>query len=224
MRILNQISRIAALLSAALLVALLAPATRLAYACSCAAPDPPQLALEKAAAVFEGEVKSVDVPAGTMISGNDPVTVLFDVRQVWKGPVAATLAAQTARSDASCGYSFLAGQAYLVYASGSELNLQVSLCSRTRPVGDAAEDLAVLGSGQVVQAAPAQVAQPQGASQPAAYAGGWGTLALINAGLAQCKNRSGANWFLISILLGPLATLLLVAVDPKLPPASGQTP
>jgi len=39
---------------------------------------------------------------------------------------------------------------------------------------------------------------------------GWGTLALINAGLAQGKNRSGLNWFLISLLLGPVATFLLV--------------
>ena len=39
---------------------------------------------------------------------------------------------------------------------------------------------------------------------------GWGTLALINAGLAQGKNRSGFNWFLGSLLLGPIATLLLV--------------
>lgn len=27
------------------------------------------------------------------------------------------------------------------------------------------------------------------------YYAGWGTLALINAGLAQSKNRSGLNWF-----------------------------
>lgn len=39
---------------------------------------------------------------------------------------------------------------------------------------------------------------------------GWGTLALINAGLAQSKGRGGMNWFLLSLLLGPLATLLLV--------------
>ena len=39
---------------------------------------------------------------------------------------------------------------------------------------------------------------------------GWGTLALINAGLAQGKNRSGLNWFLLSLFLGPLATLLLL--------------
>ncbi|WP_426687657.1 antitermination protein NusB [Rhodanobacter ginsengiterrae] len=39
---------------------------------------------------------------------------------------------------------------------------------------------------------------------------GWGTLALINAALAQGKNRSGLLWFLLSLLGGPLATLLLV--------------
>jgi hypothetical protein len=48
------------------------------------------------------------------------------------------------------------------------------------------------------------------------YFVGWGTLALINAGLAQGKNRSGFNWFLISLLLGPFATLLLLFFE-KLP-------
>lgn len=47
------------------------------------------------------------------------------------------------------------------------------------------------------------------------YAIGWGTLALINAGLAQGKNRSGLNWFLLSLLLGPIATLCLVLTDRK---------
>jgi hypothetical protein len=42
---------------------------------------------------------------------------------------------------------------------------------------------------------------------------GWGTLALINAGLAQGKGRSGLAWFLVSLLLGPIATLLIVALD-----------
>lgn len=46
---------------------------------------------------------------------------------------------------------------------------------------------------------------------------GWGTLALINAGLAQSKNRSGAAWFLSSLFLGPIATLLIVALN-KEPP------
>ena len=51
------------------------------------------------------------------------------------------------------------------------------------------------------------------------YFVGWGTLALINAGLAQGKGRSGLAWFLASLLLGPVATLLIVALDRVLPPA-----
>jgi len=50
------------------------------------------------------------------------------------------------------------------------------------------------------------------------YAVGWGTLALINAGLAQAKGRSRVAWFLASLLLGPIATFFVVVTDdPKLP-------
>jgi hypothetical protein len=48
---------------------------------------------------------------------------------------------------------------------------------------------------------------------------GWGTLALINAGLAQAKNRSGLGWFLGSLFIGPIATLLIVVLPKKEPPA-----
>jgi hypothetical protein len=47
------------------------------------------------------------------------------------------------------------------------------------------------------------------------WAAGWGTLSLINAGLAQAKNRSGFLWWLASLFLGPVATLLIVIL-PKL--------
>jgi len=49
------------------------------------------------------------------------------------------------------------------------------------------------------------------------YYAGWGTLSLINAGLAQSKNRSGLAWFLLSLLLGPIATFILVAFCDPLP-------
>lgn len=55
------------------------------------------------------------------------------------------------------------------------------------------------------------------AGNAAPYGVGWGTLALINAGLAQGKNRSGLSWFLISLLLGPIATFLLVVLFRKQP-------
>ena len=43
---------------------------------------------------------------------------------------------------------------------------------------------------------------------------GWFTLSLVNAGLAQGKNRSGWNWFLVSLLLGPVATFFIVSWSP----------
>jgi hypothetical protein len=46
------------------------------------------------------------------------------------------------------------------------------------------------------------------------YAVGWFTLSLINAGLAQSKRRSGLGWWLASLFLGPIATLLIVGVEP----------
>ena len=46
---------------------------------------------------------------------------------------------------------------------------------------------------------------------------GLGTLSLINAGLAQSKGRSGLVWWLISLLLGPIATLLIVVLPPSDP-------
>jgi hypothetical protein len=38
----------------------------------------------------------------------------------------------------------------------------------------------------------------------------WFILALINVGLAQSKTRDGLTWFIISVVLGPIATLLIV--------------
>ena len=51
-------------------------------------------------------------------------------------------------------------------------------------------------------------------NEPTQYAAGWGTLSLINAGLAQSKGRSGLAWWLISVFLGPIATFLIVILDP----------
>ena len=46
------------------------------------------------------------------------------------------------------------------------------------------------------------------------YFVGWGTLTLINAGLAQDKGRSGLAWWFISLFLGPIATFLIVILKP----------
>jgi hypothetical protein len=46
------------------------------------------------------------------------------------------------------------------------------------------------------------------------YFVGWGTLTLINAGLAQGKGRSGLGWWLLSLFIGPIATFLIVVLPP----------
>ena len=42
---------------------------------------------------------------------------------------------------------------------------------------------------------------------------GWGTLSLINAGLAQGNSRSELIWCLLSLALGPIATFLIVVLE-----------
>lgn len=47
------------------------------------------------------------------------------------------------------------------------------------------------------------------------YAIKWGLLAMINAGIAHGKNKSGITWGTLSLLIGPIATLLIVAFNKK---------
>ena len=39
---------------------------------------------------------------------------------------------------------------------------------------------------------------------------GWGTLALLVAGVAQGKGHSGLLWFILALFLGPIALLILL--------------
>lgn len=45
---------------------------------------------------------------------------------------------------------------------------------------------------------------------------GWGTLALLNAAIAQLQNRSAIVWFLLSLIIGPIATLALMITYKKI--------
>lgn len=123
-------------------------------ACSCLPPGPPQEAFEYADAVFEGRAAGVEDLAGSPLSDR---RFEFEVLRQWKGELPATVAIRSAASGAACGRSFEIGEIYLIYASAhpDDDDLRDNLCSRTRPLGRADEDLAVLGAGTTpVQAAP----------------------------------------------------------------------
>jgi hypothetical protein len=57
---------------------------------------------------------------------------------------------------------------------------------------------------------PARVPYVRGMDQEWIGSWGWLTLALVNAGLAEQKDRSRWTWFLVSLVLGPIATFFIV--------------
>ena len=43
----------------------------------------------------------------------------------------------------------------------------------------------------------------------------WGSLSVINAGLAKSQGHSGLVWWSLSVLMGPLATFLITVLPPS---------
>ena len=73
--------------------------------------------------------------------------VIFEVKKAWKGVNEKTISIFTSSQSAACGYGFKTGHTYLVYAHGNdEGRLATSICSRTRRLKDAREDLEELGA------------------------------------------------------------------------------
>ncbi|MFN8492786.1 MAG: SIMPL domain-containing protein [Caldilineaceae bacterium] len=128
-------------LSSVLLATLLLfPATRL-LACSCAYGPPLLDTLAYADAIFSGTV--TDIYTATPFTG-DTITqeyVTVHVKQTWKGPSNQVL---TLTNFPGCPYDFTIGKAYLIFASGQEGQLYVSLCNRIQPLEKAAQDISVL--------------------------------------------------------------------------------
>ncbi len=138
-----------------LLVASLAFGAETGLACTCAPSKGPAAELELAAAVFSGKVVEVRKHR----QGEDifaRVEAVLRVERAWKGVEGATVSVFTASHSATCGYGFKGGRTYLVYAyKDAGGRLSTGICSRTRRLKDAGEDLKELGAGrEVPRAAP----------------------------------------------------------------------
>lgn len=112
-----------------------------ALACSCAPLGPPEKARDAADAVFSGKVLAVR-------PGTSGLEVDIRVEGTWKGVPCETVVVRTASDSAMCGYSFEEGKSYLIYAHRQQDALSTNLCTRTRPIDEAGEDLAALGDPQ----------------------------------------------------------------------------
>lgn len=111
-----------------------------AFACSCIAPPSPKQALKKSSAVFSGEVTAIEVEGFVK-------KVTISVGRSWKGARKKTVTVTTSFSGASCGYGFQKGKKYLVYCYRG---LETGLCTRTKTLKSAKEDIKELGEGTKV--------------------------------------------------------------------------
>jgi len=122
-------------------LASLAPASE-ARACSCMKLTPAE-GLSSSNVVFSGVVTQIEKNEATRFGG---IEVTLRVKEVWKGAPSEEIKVHTAGSSAACGYPFVVGTTYLVYALNDEADpMRVSLCSRTAPIESAKEDIDFLG-------------------------------------------------------------------------------
>ena len=124
---------------------------RPASACSCLQTSVTD-AFAQADVVFTGRVVSIRLGNPLepgVISTADPVLIALDVSGYWKGPVSRVITVTTRRSEMSCGFTFQTGRDYLIYAYKGEAGRTTDLCSRTRSVTKAADDLKSLGVAKV---------------------------------------------------------------------------
>ena len=122
------------------------------HACECVESDSATERLDEASAIFLGRVVEMqfeDWPFdidSTAVPPEEPLTVEFNVRTVWKGEISKVTRLTTARSE-PCGFPFEMFEDYLVYADGKMDSLEVRACSRTKSALDAEGDLSILGDG-----------------------------------------------------------------------------
>jgi hypothetical protein len=137
--------RVIATLALSVVCGILGP--RNASACSCLGPNPACRAFWTSSAVFVGDVMSIeDLPA---TSPPEPFLstrrVHLRVRETFSGRPTSEVDVLTGRGGGDCGYPFAVGEAYVVFANArADGGLSTGICDLTKPLTEAATDLAYL--------------------------------------------------------------------------------
>jgi carboxypeptidase family protein len=119
-------------------------------ACSCVGSSAPCSEVWPSDAVFVGQVVSTAASARGVVE----LTVIE-----WFRGARPTRSLVAIVGKTTCAYRFEAGRSYFVYARRTQQgHLSASICSRTRPVQDAADDLAYVRSlSTIVPGSPARI-------------------------------------------------------------------
>ena len=129
-------------LLAALALLVIAPPQE-ALACSCLrVRSEPCEAAWRSGAVFAGTVRSIELVGDPSYPSK---LVTIEIQRGFIDASPGTVQLITGLGTGDCGYGFVTGLRYLVYASKTSTGtLSTESCSRTRPLEDAAEDVAYL--------------------------------------------------------------------------------
>lgn len=103
-------------------------------ACSCMSSPTPWEARAEADFVFAGTVLET-------LQGDVRRKVMLQVQEAWKGESTERVTIQTSMSTASCGYPFVTGESYLVYAYARKGAYHTHLCTRTTTLREAQTDI-----------------------------------------------------------------------------------
>lgn len=117
-----------------------APCSSASAMCRCVPPPSVPRAFATADAVFQGKV--IDIRPG-----REDHRVRIRVTERWKGVRQDTVTVHTQPHSAVCGFKFVAGTEYVVYARRArapETALVASLCSRTREARGAGRETRTL--------------------------------------------------------------------------------
>lgn len=138
-------SRRALLLTLAPLIVTLASAAR-AEACMCAGPASACAAFGNASAVFAGTVIEIKSNPRDEAAGGDATRrVTFAVDEAFSGVGGAEASVSTGLGGGDCGYPFVRGASYLVYARvRQDGRLHTGICTRTMPAAAAGADVEFL--------------------------------------------------------------------------------
>ena len=117
-----------------------------ARACSCSAPSTTAEALQRSTAVFRGRVVKISVPSLDWIglTRTGAHRVKFEILKQWKGPSAETAVVVTRLTGEGCGFPFEEQKEYLVYVVAEQKHIQSGICTGTKSIADAEEEMEAL--------------------------------------------------------------------------------
>ena len=121
------------------------------FSCTCTPPVSATEELEKSDAVFTGKV--LEVITDTINAENTIFTfykIKFEISAVWKGVNSEQVVISTSMQASVCGFLFEQGIEYIVYAFNDGTSLSTNICTRTKKLSEAQEDLNELGTPVIV--------------------------------------------------------------------------